>query len=42
VASPVLLPLPTFFAAWILPARMSKNSPALNVIGGLPSPAASR
>src|SRR5262245_15865698 len=37
VASSAPLPLPTFFAAWIVPAGMNKTSPALSVTGGLPS-----
>ena len=37
VASSAALPLPTFFAAWIVPAGMNRTSPALSVTGGLPS-----
>jgi hypothetical protein len=37
VASSAALLLPTFFAAWIVPAGMNKTSPALSVTGGLPS-----
>jgi hypothetical protein len=37
VASSAALTLPTFFAAWIVPAGMNKTSPALSVTGGLPS-----
>jgi hypothetical protein len=37
VASSLAVPLPTFFAAWIVPAGMKRTSPALSVIGGLPS-----
>ena len=37
VASSAPLPLPTFFAAWIVPAGMNKPSPALRVTVGLPS-----
>ena len=37
VASSTPGPLPTFFAAWIVPAGMNKTSPALSVAGGLPS-----
>jgi hypothetical protein len=37
VASSAALPLPTCLAAWGAPAGMNKESPALSVIGGLPS-----
>ena len=37
VASSLAVPLPTFFAAWIVPAGMKRTSPALSVIGGFPS-----
>ena len=37
VASSAALPLPTFFAEWIVPAGMNRASPALSVTGGLPS-----
>jgi hypothetical protein len=37
VASSAALLLPTFFTAWIVSAGTSKTSPALSVVGGLPS-----
>src|SRR5262245_22774940 len=37
VASSAPLPVPTFLAAWIVPAGMNKTSPALSVTDGLPS-----
>jgi hypothetical protein len=37
VASSAALPLPTFFTAWIVSGGTSKTSPALSVVGGLPS-----
>src|SRR6266542_1961335 len=37
VASSAALPLPAFLTAGIVPAGTSKTSPALSVVGGLPS-----
>ena len=37
VASSAPRPVPTFLAAWIVPAGMNRTSPALSVTGGLPS-----
>jgi hypothetical protein len=37
VASSAPIPLPTFFAEWMVPAGMNNTSPALSVTGGLPS-----
>src|SRR5215204_1846460 len=37
VASSAALPVPTFFTAWIVSAGTKKTSPALSVVGGLPS-----
>ena len=37
VASSAPLPLPTFLAAWIVPAGMNRTPPGLSVTGGLPS-----
>ena len=37
VENAALLPLPTFFAVWTVPAGTNKTSPALSVTGGWPS-----
>ena len=37
VASSAPFRLPTFFAAWIVPAGMKRTSPGLSVTGGFPS-----
>ena len=37
VASSAALAVPTFFTAWIVSAGTKKTSPALSVVGGLPS-----
>src|SRR6266511_817912 len=37
VVSSAALLLPAFLTAWIVPAGTSKTSPALSVVGGLPS-----